>query len=238
PDCTIRAKDNTAGLDVSTACYKYSNDGGSSWSGWRSASCTGSDGTTSYQTITADSVPFNRDSGTQNMIKFKINDTATNTGESDEYTVWVDAADPSAPAVSSPTHPDEDEWYTNNDPSFAWTAPSDTSGIDCYSYIFDQSVTTTPDMTCEPAGNSKSYTDVADGVWYFHLRAKDNAGNWGGADHCRVKIGSDASTTDAVIALAIAAGSCEYDPRLDVSGDGRVTSLDALIILQAAGSEP
>ncbi|KAF5414198.1 MAG: hypothetical protein C5S48_09270 [Candidatus Methanogaster sp.] len=102
-----RLRDNTAGLDVSTACYKYSNDGGLSWSGWLSASCTGSDGTTSYQTITAGSVPFNRDSGTQNMIKFKINDTATNTGESDEYAVWVDVADPSAPAVSSPTHPDE-----------------------------------------------------------------------------------------------------------------------------------
>ncbi|MEA3323707.1 MAG: hypothetical protein U9Q37_01005, partial [Euryarchaeota archaeon] len=66
PDCTIEVKDKTAGLDVSTACYKYSNDGGSSWSGWTSASCTGSDGTTSYQTLTASSVPFNRDSGTQN----------------------------------------------------------------------------------------------------------------------------------------------------------------------------
>ena len=76
PDCTIRVKDNTAGLDVSTD----STDGGSSWSGWLSASCTGSDGTTSYQTITADSVPFNLDSGTQNKIKFRIDDTAPNTG--------------------------------------------------------------------------------------------------------------------------------------------------------------
>jgi len=80
PDCTIREKDNTVGLDVSTACYKYSTDGGSSWSGWRSASCTGSDGTTSYQTITAGSVLFNLDSGTQNMIKFKIDDAAQSTG--------------------------------------------------------------------------------------------------------------------------------------------------------------
>jgi len=76
PDCTIRVKDNTAGLDVSTD----STDGGSSWSGWLSASCTGSDGTTPYQTITADSVPFNLDSGTQNKIKFRIDDTAPNTG--------------------------------------------------------------------------------------------------------------------------------------------------------------
>jgi hypothetical protein len=78
---------------------------GSSWSGWRSASCTGSDGTTSYQTITVGSVLFNLDSGTQNKIKFKIDDAAPNTGRSDEYAVRVDATDPSAPVISSPTPP-------------------------------------------------------------------------------------------------------------------------------------
>jgi len=99
-------KDITAGLDVSTACYKYSTDGGSSWSGWRSASCTGSDGAASYQTLTADSVPFNPDSRTQNRIKFRIDDAVRNTGESDEYTVRIDAADPYTPVISPSTHPD------------------------------------------------------------------------------------------------------------------------------------
>ncbi|MEA1868953.1 MAG: hypothetical protein U9N09_02210 [Euryarchaeota archaeon] len=42
------------------------------------------------------------------------------------------------------------------------------------------------------------------------------------------------TTTDAVIALQIAAGSRPLDLRYDVSGDGSVTSLDALMILQAA----
>ena len=42
------------------------------------------------------------------------------------------------------------------------------------------------------------------------------------------------TTADAVIALRIAAGSSPHDPRLDVSGDKRVTSLDALMILHAA----
>jgi hypothetical protein len=41
------------------------------------------------------------------------------------------------------------------------------------------------------------------------------------------------TTTDAMIALQIAVGSRGYDPRWDVSGDGSVTSLDALMILQA-----
>jgi parallel beta-helix repeat protein len=42
------------------------------------------------------------------------------------------------------------------------------------------------------------------------------------------------TTTDAVIALEIAVGSRPPDLRWDVSGDGSVTSLDALMILQAA----
>ncbi|MEA3282983.1 MAG: hypothetical protein U9Q68_10625 [Euryarchaeota archaeon] len=40
--------------------------------GWLSAISAGA--------VTADSVPFNLDSGTQNMIKFGIDDAAPNTG--------------------------------------------------------------------------------------------------------------------------------------------------------------
>ncbi|MEA3280954.1 MAG: hypothetical protein U9Q68_00055 [Euryarchaeota archaeon] len=42
------------------------------------------------------------------------------------------------------------------------------------------------------------------------------------------------TTTDATIALRIAVGSRPPDLRYEVSGDGSVTSLDALMILQAA----
>jgi len=53
------------------------------------------------------------------------------------------------------------------------------------------------------------------------------AGGWQRVD--------DAFTTaDASIALQIATGSRPFDSRYDVSGDGSVTSLDALMLLQAA----
>jgi len=45
------------------------------------------------------------------------------------------------------------------------------------------------------------------------------------------------TTTDAVIALQVAAGSRPPDLRWDVSGDDSVTSLDALMILQAAAGD-
>ena len=44
------------------------------------------------------------------------------------------------------------------------------------------------------------------------------------------------TTADAAIALSIAVGSCEYNPEMDINNDGKVTSLDALMILQVAGA--
>jgi hypothetical protein len=45
---------------------------------------------------------------------------------------------------------------------------------------------------------------------------------------------TDFSSTAAVIALEIAVGSREYNLDMDVNDDGVITSLDALMILQAA----
>ena len=109
-----------------------------------------------------------------------------------DYALVVDntagPTSPPAPVISSSTHPDESVWYCNRNPAFTWTTPSDPSGIDCYSYTMDHSSTTTPDEICDTTGNSKSYTDLAYDIWYFHVRAKNNVGNWGPADHYKVQI--------------------------------------------------
>ena len=106
----------------------------------------------------------------------------------------IDTTAPSTPTVSSSSHPNQDTWYNDNDPAFIWTSPSDVSGIAGCSYAFDHSSLTTPDETIDTTSNSKSYTDVNDGTWYFHVRAKDNAGNWGSAGHYRVKIDTTSPT--------------------------------------------
>ncbi len=108
-------------------------------------------------------------------------------------TATIDAA-PAAPVVSSTTHPVQSSWYTNNDPAFSWTTPVDNSGIAGYSYIIDQSSATTPDTTSDTSANSVSFTDKADGTWYFHVRAQDKNGNWGIASHYTVKIDTTTPT--------------------------------------------
>lgn len=121
--------------------------------------------------------------------------------------VWIedknpDITPPSAPSISSPTHPNENIWYANNDPSFTWTTPHDESGIAGYSYVLDQSPSTIPDKTIDTTKNSKSYSNIADGIWYFHIRAKDNAGNWGDVNHYKIKIDTTPPTTSCSLSPA------------------------------------
>ncbi|MHC1574731.1 MAG: dockerin type I domain-containing protein [Candidatus Methanogasteraceae archaeon] len=102
----------------------------------------------------------------------------------------------------------------------------------------------------DPAGGwaaTWDTTDIADGYYFIRATAVDRAGNEG-TDTMVVRVDNAAlppkgdlngdgeiTAADAVIALAIAAGSYPFDALADVSGDGQVTSLDALMILQAAG---
>lgn len=66
-------------------------------------------------------------------------------------------------------------------PSFTWTA-TDTTGIAAYSYTLDQKSATIPDTVSEGSKGSEASHEFAarePGVWFFHLRAQDGAGNWG-----------------------------------------------------------
>jgi len=63
-------------------------------------------------------------------------------------------------------------------PVIRWKA-TDTTGIQGYSYTLDQDPLTTPDTEPEGLAVAKQFGQLKPGVWYFHLRAQDGAGNWG-----------------------------------------------------------
>ncbi len=91
---------------------------------------------------------------------------------------------PGVPVVSSKTHPDENKWYSNNDPEFTWTLPSDVNGVSIY---FSQSPTSNPGSLSEGLFSLKSYEDVDDGIWYFHIKFRNQYG-WGEILHRKVLI--------------------------------------------------
>lgn len=87
PTVRITVVDGGSGLNTTSAEYRYSRDGGYSWSSWRAASCSGSSGTTARQTVTAANVPFNQRSSWRNLIQFRIRDVKGNLGSSSGYRV-------------------------------------------------------------------------------------------------------------------------------------------------------
>jgi hypothetical protein len=95
------------------------------------------------------------------------------------YQVNIDTSLPKPPVVASITHPDFNQWYNNNSPSFSWTTPPDPAGIEGFYYVFNQIKDTYPDTVTASwtKGTMASFVDVPDGMWFLHVTAKDNAGN-------------------------------------------------------------
>ncbi len=91
---------------------------------------------------------------------------------------------PEGPRVFSPTHPDQNKWYKNNNPTLKWEKEK---WVTDFSYIIDQDFGGVPDSVSEDLGNSVSYADLEDGLWYFHVKAK-KGGVWGGVSHYILRI--------------------------------------------------
>jgi len=93
---------------------------------------------------------------------------------------------PEGPKVFSPTHPDQNKWYKNNNPTFSWEKEEKVSD---FSFSLDQDSTGIPDNISEGDFTSISYNEVEDGLWYFHVKAKKEE-VWGGTSHYLVRIDS------------------------------------------------
>jgi hypothetical protein len=91
---------------------------------------------------------------------------------------------PAGPKVFSSTHSDQNKWYKNNNPAFAWQKET---GVTDFSYSIDQNFHAVPDNVSEGNHTSVSYADLEDGIWYFHIKAK-KGGGWGGITHYLVQV--------------------------------------------------
>ncbi|MGQ9589720.1 MAG: malectin domain-containing carbohydrate-binding protein [Planctomycetota bacterium] len=90
----------------------------------------------------------------------------------------IDIVPPANPTeVSSPSHV-PGGWSRDKTVDVVWSGASDSgSGIAGYSILWDHGSGTVPDGAVETAGESATSPSLADGTWWFHVRAVDNAGN-------------------------------------------------------------
>lgn len=70
-------------------------------------------------------------------------------------------------AVSSPTHPQQHEWYNENTATFEWK--NSTKEISSYSYVLDSNPDTTPGTLNISTDNSISLSNIGEGASYFHI---------------------------------------------------------------------
>jgi len=91
---------------------------------------------------------------------------------------------PEGPKVFSSTHPDQNKWYKNNNPTFSWEKEEKVTD---FSYSINQDSAGVPDNIPEGDHTSVSFSEIEDGIWYFHVKATKE-GVWGGTSHYVVRI--------------------------------------------------
>ena len=91
---------------------------------------------------------------------------------------------PEGPKVFSSTHSDQNKWYKNNNPTFSWEKEE---GVTEFSFSIDEDPMEVPDNNSEGDRTSVSFSEIGNGIWYFHVKGK-KADIWGGTSTYPVKI--------------------------------------------------
>lgn len=115
--------------------------------------------------------------------------------------VIIDTTGPVIDTLTSSSHPNQANWYTDDTPTFSWTTSDATSGVEATWRLLDQIATRTAAYVIANGtqdaedGSWTETTPKANGTWYFHLAVRDNVGKTA-VSHYTVNI--DDSTPDIV----------------------------------------
>lgn len=114
-------------------------------------------------------------------IEIQVTNSGNLTNSSGSDGIVVDLTPPSPVSISS-SH--DTSWTSQNDISFNWSF-TDTYGVYAYSFRLDSNDTTIPDNIPEgevgilDQKTSHDFYDRNSAEYYFHVKARDIAGNWG-----------------------------------------------------------
>ena len=117
-----------------------------------------------------------------------IVDNAGNRSEPTHFKIQMDSAIPRRPILVSGTHPNR-KWRVSSSVDIRWNIRHNLSGIDGYSFIMDQSSNTIPDTEID-SFDAVYQAELADGIWFFHVRCRSKTEVWGNTSHHEVRIDS------------------------------------------------
>jgi hypothetical protein len=114
-------------------------------------------------------------------FRVRASDPSGNVDATPALAQWlVDGVPPQNPTLTSPSHV-VGVWSNDATVDVSLAGAQDgASGVDGYSFVWDQTSGTVPDTVKDAEETTTSTTSpaLADGSWYFHLRTVDGAGNW------------------------------------------------------------
>lgn len=91
---------------------------------------------------------------------------------------------PVAPKIISLTHPDSNKWYAVNDAKFTWDVPEDVTAV---RLLVGRAPDAIPTVAHIPPISERELTNLADGVWYFSARFRNEFG-WGRIGRFKLQI--------------------------------------------------
>lgn len=141
--------------------------------------------TITFQAKEVGSASVSLDKSSRILLNDGVGSPVTIESNTARYTVAY--SPPGGVKVSSDTHPFHDNWYNNRDATFIW---ENEPGVAGYSIDFDNKPNTIPDSVIDTQESSKTFNNVGNGVWYFHIKASKN-GVWGSTTHYEVKIDAE-----------------------------------------------
>ena len=136
------------------------------------------------------SVLANDGSGTDILTDFQ-GASFSLTGSAGEQAPGAGDVTASGQIISSPAHPSPNKWYSKTTAELNWNI---SSGITASRYTLDNSEKTTPSTVNTPAIKTKTFENLEEGTWYFHLQLK-NAAGWGSVANFRMQIDTTPPTT-------------------------------------------
>lgn len=119
----------------------------------------------------------------------------TDYGTWSAYRVFTeDVTAPGTPSISSSTDPSQTTWYSSTSISASWTDSDSGTGIAGYAVSLTTSPTSIPSGALQ-TGTTWSGTATTGTINYLHVRAQDNAGNWGATATYAFHIGNGSMLT-------------------------------------------
>jgi uncharacterized repeat protein (TIGR01451 family) len=106
---------------------------------------------------------------------------------------------PKAPLIESPTHPDPATWYNSNTATFTWVQPPGDPVVETYHWYLDQNPDTIPAGADLGLTSTYTYRGLQDGIWYLHVRARNDDREWGQTGHRMIRV--DAKPPQVTLAL-------------------------------------